>query len=240
MSSKKDKKKSNKEINIEFELFENHPDEWILINNVDDIKITNLAFSDIDFSNYTGFQVFGSMGKVQNQYFKKPELLPAYGFPTRFELEEVQFLEEKDGFRCEPVEQIRRVKDGFVLTDYNHIRLFMSFLSYVLREIRQNFSKSVKNVLNLEAEEEDVEWRGKKWKTAAVNEKDIQNLAKFITDNYDNFFNNVEEFRKNFNKILMNNSIEMTDYNIEHERLDDNFYCPLACYQIKLTIKLND
>ena len=191
---------SKKEIKIKFELFENQPDEWLLINGEDDIKITNLAFSNIDFSNYTGLQVFGS--KVQNQYFKKPELLPANGFPTRFELEEVQFLEEKDGFRCEPPEEIRRVKDGFVLSDYNHIRLFMSFLSYVLGEIRQNFSKSVKTVLNLEAEEEDVEWRGKKWKTATVNEKDIKNLAKFITDNYDNFFNNAEEFKKNFNKIL--------------------------------------
>lgn len=229
---------SKKEIKIKFELFENQPDEWLLINGEDDIKITNLAFSNIDFSNYTGLQVFGS--KVQNQYFKKPELLPANGFPTRFELEEVQFLEEKDGFRCEPPEEIRRVKDGFVLTDYNHIRLFMSFLSYVLREIRQNFSKSVKTILNLEAEEEDLEWRGKKWKTATVNEKDIKNLAKFITDNYDNFFNNAEEFKKNFNKILENNSIEMTEYDIEHERLDDNAYCPLACYQFKLKIKLHD
>ena len=185
---------SKKEIKIKFELFENQPDEWLLIDGEADIKITNLAFSNIDFSNYTGLQVFGS--KVQNQYFKKPELLPANGFPTRFELEEVQFLEEKDGFRCEPPEEIRRVKDGFVLSDYNHIRLFMSFLSYVLGEIRQNFSKSVKTILNLEAEEEDVEWRGKKWKTATVNEKDIKNLAKFITDNYDNFFNNAEKFRK--------------------------------------------
>ena len=229
---------SKKEIKIKFELFENQPDEWLLINGEDDIKITNLAFSNIDFSNYTGLQVFGS--KVQNQYFKKPELLPANGFPTRFELEEVQFLVEKDGFRCEPPEEIRRVKDGFVLSDYNHIRLFMSFLSYVLGEIRQNFSKSVKTILNLEAEEEDVEWRGKKWKTATVNEKDIKNLAKFITDNYDNFFNNAEEFRKNFNKILENNSIEMTEYDIEHERLDDNAYCPLACYQFKLKLKLHD
>ena len=229
---------SKKEIKIKFELFENQPDEWLLINGEDDIKITNLAFSNIDFSNYTGLQVFGS--KVQNQYFKKPELLPANGFPTRFELEEVQFLEEKDGFRCEPPEEIRRVKDGFVLSDYNHIRLFMSFLSYVLGEIRQNFSKSVKTILNLEAEEEDVEWRGKKWKTATVNEKDIKNLAKFITDNYDNFFNNAEEFRKNFNIILENNLIEMTEYDIEHERLDDNAYCPLACYQFKLKLKLHD
>ena len=229
---------SKKEIKIKFELFENQPDEWLLINGEDDIKITNLAFSNIDFSNYTGLQVFGS--KVQNQYFKKPELLPANGFPTRFELEEVQFLEEKDGFRCEPPEEIRRVKDGFVLSDYNHIRLFMSFLSYVLGEIRQNFSKSVKTILNLEAEEEDVEWRGKKWKTATVNEKDIKNLAKFITDNYDNFFNNAEEFKKNFNKILENNSIEMTEYDIEHERLDDNAYCPLAYYQFKLKLKLHD
>lgn len=229
---------SKKEIKIKFELFENHPDEWLLIDGEADIKITNLAFSNIDFSNYTGLQVFGS--KVQNQYFKKPELLPANGFPTRFELEEVQFLKKKDGFRCEPPEQIRRVKDGFVLSDYNHIRLFMSFLSYVLGEIRQNFSKSVKTILNLEAEEEDVEWRGKKWKTATVNEKDIKNLAKFITDNYDNFFNNAEEFKKNFNKILENNSIEMTEYDIEHERLDDNAYCPLACYQFKLKIKLHD
>ena len=229
---------SKKEIKIKFELFENQPDEWILIEYYADIKITNLAFSNIDFSNYKGLQVFGST--VQNQYFKKPELLPANGFPTRFELEEVQFLEEKDGFRCEPPEEIRRVKDGFVLSDYNHIRLFMSFLSYVLGEIRQNFSKSVKTILNLEAEEEDVEWRGKKWKTATVNEKDIKNLAKFITDNYDNFFNNAEEFKKNFNKILENNSIEMTEYDIEHERLDDNAYCPLAYYQFKLKIKLHD
>ena len=229
---------SKKEIKIKFELFENHPDEWLLIDGEADIKITNLAFSNIDFSNYTGLQVFGS--KVQNQYFKKPELLPANGFPTRFELEEVQFLEEKDGFRCEPPEEIRRVKDGFVLSDYNHIRLFMSFLSYVLGEIRQNFSKSVKTILNLEAEEEDLEWRGKKWKTATVNEKDINNLAKFITDNYDNFFNNAEEFRKNFNKMLENNSIKMTEYDIEHERLDDNAYCPLAYYQFKLKLKLHD
>ena len=229
---------SKKEIKIKFELFENQPDEWILIEYYADIKITNLAFSNIDFSNYKGLTGFGS--KVQNQYFKKPELLPANGFPTRFELEEVQFLEEKDGFRCEPPEEIRRVKDGFVLSDYNHIRLFMSFLSYVLGEIRQNFSKSVKTVLNLEAEEEDVEWRGKKWKTATVNQKDIKNLAKFIADNYDNFFNNAEKFRENFNKILENNSIEMTEYDIEHERLDDNAYCPLACYQFKLKLKLHD
>ena len=212
---------SKKEIKIKFELFENHPDEWLLIDGEADIKITNLAFSNIDFSNYKGLQVFGS--KVQNQYFKKPELLPANGFPTRFELEEVQFLEEKDGFRCEPPEEIRRVKDGFVLSDYNHIRLFMSFLSFILGEIRQNFSKSVKTILNLEAEE-----------------KDIKNLAKFIADNYDNFFNNAEKFRENFNKILENNSIEMTEYDIEHERLDDNAYCPLACYQFKLKIKLHD
>ena len=60
---------SKKEIKIKFELFENHPDEWLLIDGEADIKITNLAFSNIDFSNYTGLQVFGS--KVQNQYFKK-------------------------------------------------------------------------------------------------------------------------------------------------------------------------
>ena len=230
--------KNDKEIQFEFELFENHPDEWILIDGEADIKITNLAFSNIDFSNYKGLQVFGS--KVQNQYFKKPELLPANGFPTRFELEEVQFLEEKDGFRCEPPEEISRVKDGFVLSDYNHIRLFMSFLSYVIREMYQNFSLSRKTILNLEAEEEDVEWRGKKWKTATVNEKDIKNLAKFITDNYDKFFFKPDEFRNNFNKILKKNSIEMTEYDIEHERLDDNAYCPLACYQFKLKIKLHD
>ena len=231
---------SKKEIKIKFELFENHPDEWLLIDGEADIKITNLAFSNIDFSNYKGLLKFGRDDKVQNQYFKKPELLPANGFPTTFELDEVKYFIKKDGFKCEPLEVIRRVKDGFVLTDYNHIRLFMSFLSYVLGEIRQNFSKSVKTILNLEAEEEDVEWRGKKWKTATVNEKDIKNLAKFITDNYDNFFNNAEEFKKNFNKILENNSIEMTEYDIEHERLDDNAYCPLACYQFKLKIKLHD
>ena len=229
---------SKKEIKIKFELFENQPDEWILIEYYADIKITNLAFSNIDFSNYKGLQVFGS--KVQNQYFKKPELLPSNGFPTRFELEEVQFLEENDGFRCEPPEEIHRVKDGFVLSDYNHIRLFMSFLAYVTREMYQKFSMSYKTILNLEAEEEDVEWRGKKWKHPTENEKDIKNLAKFITDNYDNFFFKTEEFRKNFNKILENNSIEMTEYDIEHERLDDNAYCPLAYYQFKLKIKLHD
>ena len=54
MSSKKNKKKSNKEIKIVFELFENEPDESLLIDGEADIKIANLAFSNIDFSKYNG------------------------------------------------------------------------------------------------------------------------------------------------------------------------------------------
>ena len=54
--------------------------------------------------------------------------------------------------------EIRREKDGFVLTDYNHMRLFISFLSNVLGEIKINFSLSIKKVLCLEAD--DVKLNG--------------------------------------------------------------------------------
>ena len=240
MSSKKNKKKSNKEIKIVFELFENEPDESLLIDGEADIKIANLAFSNIDFSKYKGLAK-RELSEVQNQYFKKPKLLPKNGFPTTFDIEDVKHFKSQKGFLYEPAyNEIRREKDGFVLTDYNHMRLFISFLSNVLGEIKINFSLSIKKVLCLEADECEVEWNGEKWKSPTVNENDINNLANFMTNNYDNFFNNAEEFRKNFNEILDKNLIEIKVYDIEHEKLDDNAICPLSCYQFKLTIKLND
>ena len=240
MSSKKNKKKSNKEIKIVFELFENEPDESLLIDGEADIKIANLAFSNIDFSKYNGLAK-RELSEVQNQYFKKPKLLPKNGFPTAFDIEDVKNFKSQRGFVCEYMaNEIVREKDGFVLTDYNHMRLFISFLSNVLTEITINFSLSTKKVLCLEAEEREIEFQGKKYKSPTVNENDINNLANFMTNNYDNFFNNAEEFKKNFNQILDKNLIEIKEYNIEHEKLDDNAICPLSCYQFKLTLQLNE
>ena len=240
MSPKKDKKKSNKEINIEFELFEHEPDESILIDGESDIKIANLAFSNIDFSKYNGLAK-REFSEVQNQYFKKPKLLPKNGFPTAFDIEDVKHFKSQRGFVCEYMaNEIVREKDGFVLTDYNHMRLFISFLSNVLGEIKINFSLSIKKVLCLEADEREIEWNGEKWKSPTVNENDINNLANFMTYNYDNFFNNAEEFKKNFNEILDKNLIEIKEYDIDYEKLDDTAICPRSCYQFKLTIQLND
>ena len=134
--------------------------------------IINNSFSQFQFSN-----------EIQNQYYKKPNKLPKYGFPTlidRFEddLEELDYQIHPQGISIK--------RNGFITGDYTKLCIFLSSILLTLDILKYEFNLPKKKFFGLS-------------KSPKFDEKD----QKIFSDILIKFF-----YQESFNKYSKRNEIK--------------------------------
>lgn len=165
-----------------FDSYKDPNDMHTLCQLEDARKVVNNAFSMIHFDENK---------PIQNKYFRKPELLPEDGFPSSIMIKELNDIDESNGIRIsKETGRLYRTEDGFDFTDYHLVSLFFSCLFIITRELSKNFEIPPETLFGFEDGYESGDF---------LKAKEIENIAKFVSDNYKNFYYFPLEFEKAIN-----------------------------------------